>query len=109
MEWYNNPIRAANNFALGVPLLPPNDDGSQRLPRQYCLIPCDPISPEILQAHEEALVALEMEEEDNPITSKFEEVGEYGLETDWWNLGVIRSCTVLRTLHKVNISLYYEP
>jgi len=80
------------DFGSAAPLLSPNDDGSQRLPRQYCLIPCgtcDYISPEILLAHEEALVALDMEEEDNLLTSKSEEVGEYGLETDWWSLGVL--------------------
>ena len=80
------------DFGSAAPLFPPNDDGSQLLPRQYCLIPCgtcDYISPEILQAHEAALVALEMEEDDIPCTSQSEEVGEYGLETDWWSLGAM--------------------
>jgi serine/threonine protein kinase len=80
------------DFGSAAPLLPPNDDGSQLLPRQYCLIPCgtcDYISPEILQTHEEALVALEMDDEDSFRSLKSGELGEYGLETDWWSLGAM--------------------
>ncbi|KAH9476305.1 Serine/threonine-protein kinase MRCK gamma [Psilocybe cubensis] len=81
------------DFGSSAPLLPPNPDGSQLIAKRYCLVPCgtcDYISPEILQAHEEALLALEMEDEDEPI--KFGETKEtegYGLETDWWSLGVM--------------------
>lgn len=80
------------DFGSAAPLLPPSADGSQLLPRQYCLIPCgtcDYISPEILRAHEEALVALEMEDDDDSPPLKLEEHSEYGLETDWWSLGAM--------------------
>lgn len=80
------------DFGCAAPLLPPNEDGSQRLPKRNCLVPCgtcDYISPEILQAHEEALVALEMEDEDLSPSSKSREDGGYGLETDWWSLGAM--------------------
>ena len=49
------------DFGSAAPLLPPNVDGSQS---KYCLVPCgtcDYISPEILLAHENALLALENE------------------------------------------------
>ena len=53
---------------------------------------CDYISPEILKAHEEALVALEMEDSqgelDNPRVDD-EDTDGYGRETDWWSLGVM--------------------
>ncbi|KAJ7767977.1 kinase-like domain-containing protein [Mycena maculata] len=58
-----------------------------RLPKQYCLVPCgtcDYISPEILSAHEQALVALEMEDTQAP-----DELYGYGCETDWWSLGAM--------------------
>ncbi|PPQ76943.1 hypothetical protein CVT24_009032 [Panaeolus cyanescens] len=81
------------DFGSAAPLLPPNSDGSQLLPKRYCLVPCgtcDYISPEILQAHEQALVEMEMEDEDEGSPhlngSKKEEEG-YGVETDWWSLG----------------------
>ena len=81
------------DFGSAAPLLPPSDNGSQLLPRQHCLIPCgtcDYISPEILQAHEQALVALEMDDDDdNSPPLKSHEPGEYGLETDWWSLGAM--------------------
>ncbi|KAJ7621379.1 kinase-like protein [Roridomyces roridus] len=56
-----------------------------RIPKQYCLVPCgtcDYISPEILNAHEQALLALEMD--DRP-----EEPYGYGFEIDWWSLGAM--------------------
>ncbi|KAF8876926.1 kinase-like domain-containing protein [Infundibulicybe gibba] len=81
------------DFGSAAPLLPPRHDGSQLIPRQHCLVPCgtcDYISPEILRVHEEALVALEMEDEDNSRTSQMSSNSDgYGLETDWWSLGAM--------------------
>ena len=60
------PLHLMSNFR-GPPLLPARDDGSQLLPKEHCLVPCgtcDYIAPEILKAHEEALVALEMSDRD---------------------------------------------
>ena len=77
------------DFGSAAPLLPPKPDGSQIIPRRYCLVPCgtcDYISPEILQAHEEALVALEMDDDD--LNGQAEQEG-YGVETDWWSLGAM--------------------
>lgn len=81
------------DFGSAAPLLPPRPDGSQRVPKQYCMVPCgtcDYISPEILEAHEAALVALEMtiDDEDTRLVSPDEE-GSYGRETDWWSLGAM--------------------
>ena len=81
------------DFGSAAPLLPPKPDGSQIIPGRYCLVPCgtcDYISPEILQAHEEALVALEMDddEHDAKMTGQSESEG-YGVETDWWSLGAM--------------------
>ncbi|KAI0917995.1 hypothetical protein AcW1_006983 [Taiwanofungus camphoratus] len=78
------------DFGSAAPLLPPDQDGSQRVPKQYCLVPCgtcDYISPEILQAHEEALVALEMADDTRPLSR--DETGGYGRETDWWSMGAM--------------------
>jgi serine/threonine protein kinase len=56
---------------------------------------CDYISPEILLAHEEALVALEMTDEDQYVHGSRSASGEhddtsgYGRETDWWSLGAM--------------------
>jgi len=61
------------------------------LAKEYCLVPCgtcDYISPEILQAHEEALVALEMDDEDTTVPKMVQTDG-YGVETDWWSLGAM--------------------
>ncbi|KAK0186356.1 hypothetical protein F5146DRAFT_1065563 [Armillaria mellea] len=53
-------------------------NGSQRLPKQYSLVPYS----------ERALVALEME--DNDRTSDFEHEDDiYERETDWWSMGVM--------------------
>jgi serine/threonine protein kinase len=65
--------------------------GGRRLEREVCLWPVgtpDYIAPEVLEAHEDALVrAEEREDEEN------EEDGEgglgYGLEVDWWSVGVV--------------------
>ncbi|KIM38504.1 hypothetical protein M413DRAFT_242464 [Hebeloma cylindrosporum] len=77
------------DFGSAAPLLPPKPDGSQIIPHRFCLVPCgtcDYISPEILQAHEEALVALELDDEDSVKQSEQE---GYGVETDWWSLGAM--------------------
>lgn len=49
---------------------------------------CDYISPEILQAHEEALVALEMSEDGEELLTN-SGGGGYGRETDWWSMGAM--------------------
>ncbi|KAF8625293.1 hypothetical protein AX15_005458 [Amanita polypyramis BW_CC] len=85
------------DFGSAAPLLPPDSDGVRRLPKKYCLVPCgtcDYISPEILQAHEEALIALEMDDEDDVVDATPKPRAEgategYGLETDWWSLGAM--------------------
>ena len=82
------------DFGSAAPLLPPGPDGSQCLPKKYCLVPCgtcDYISPEILKAHEEALVALEMEDSNGNLQDPRVEVDApgYGRETDWWSLGAM--------------------
>ncbi|KAI5118719.1 hypothetical protein M0805_004517 [Coniferiporia weirii] len=99
------------DFGSAAPLLLPGPDGAQRVPREFCLVPCgtcDYISPEILQAHEEALVALEMsDDEDGGSDSDGSGAGirkgwkaknaksiiqgdmGYGRETDWWSLGAM--------------------
>ncbi|KAL4263518.1 non-specific serine/threonine protein kinase [Pleurotus pulmonarius] len=78
------------DFGSAAPLLPPRSDGSRAVQKRVCLAPCgtcDYISPEILRFHEDALVALEMEEED--ISDKSLDEEGYGLETDWWSLGAM--------------------
>jgi serine/threonine protein kinase len=56
---------------------------------------CDYISPEILLAHEEALVALEMTDEGQDVNGsksadgEHDETGGCGRETDWWSLGAM--------------------
>ncbi|KAL4252040.1 hypothetical protein ABKN59_001808 [Abortiporus biennis] len=79
------------DFGSAAPLLPPNSDGSQQVPKRHCLVPCgtcDYISPEILEAHEAALVALEMDDEPGS-SSHDDTIGGYGRETDWWSLGAM--------------------
>jgi serine/threonine protein kinase len=79
------------DFGSAAPLLPPNVVGSQSISKQYCLIPCgicDFISPGILRvlAHENALLALEMNDEDDnqiPLASLKDGAEGYGVETDW--------------------------
>ncbi|KAJ7176825.1 kinase-like protein [Mycena filopes] len=75
------------DFGSAAPL-DPEADG--RVPRRHCLVPCgtcDYISPEILNAHEEALVALEMD--DGNGNDKSDDLYGYGFETDWWSLGAM--------------------
>lgn len=79
------------DFGSAAPLQPREADGSQLIPQQYCLVPCgtcDYISPEILQAHEDALVALELSDQSS-ITTPRAQHSICGLETDWWSLGVM--------------------
>src|SRR6202034_3209680 len=92
----HNFVLAANahvlliDFGSSAPLLPPRQDGSQQIEKRYCLLlcgTCDYISPEVLRANEEALVALEMEDEGKDVSKDESEKGGYGLETDWWSLG----------------------
>ena len=64
--------------------------GVRYVAKPYCLVPCgtcDYISPEILQAHEDALYAAEIREETDINLSDDEE--GYGCETDWWSLGAV--------------------
>lgn len=96
------------DFGCAAPLLPPRKDGTRLIAREYCLVPCgtcDYISPEILLAHEEALVALEISEEDSDSDADvhgkglhrskhdknkiLQEESGYGRETDWWSLGAM--------------------
>jgi serine/threonine protein kinase len=79
------------DFGSAAPLLPPEPDGSRRVPKDKCLVPCgtcDYISPEVLQAHEAALVALEMSD-DSGIQVSLKDDETYGLEVDWWSLGAM--------------------
>ena len=78
------------DFGSAAPLLPAAPDGSQVVPSEHCLVPCgtcDYISPEILLAHEEALVALEMEDEE--AWASMHKPAGYGRETDWWSMGAM--------------------
>jgi len=83
------------DFGSAAPLLPPEPDGSRIVPREHCLVPCgtcDYISPEILHAHEAALVALEMSGEPvENITDRALASGAvaYGVEVDWWSMGAM--------------------
>lgn len=66
--------------------------GSRLVPPEYCRVPCgtcDYISPEILQAHEAALVAMELSDEEGGDRSSAGEGGGYGAETDWWSAGAM--------------------
>lgn len=80
------------DFGSSAPLLPAKTDGSQLVPKRHCLVPCgtcDYISPEILEQHEAALVALEMFDEGPSNSSDLDMTGGYGRETDWWSLGAM--------------------
>lgn len=80
------------DFGSAAPLSPPESDGSQTIPQRHSLVPCgtcDYISPEILQAHEDALLALELSDQ-SPVSPGSEHpASSCGLETDWWSLGVM--------------------
>lgn len=94
------------DFGSAAPLLPADTDGRRALARENCLVPCgtcDYISPEILIAHERALVRLEMEmdDDDNEFARSRSRSAQgvddddeareegYGAETDWWSCGVM--------------------
>jgi serine/threonine protein kinase len=92
------------DFGSAAPLLAPAADGRRQLPKEHCVVPCgtcDYISPDILLAHERALVRLEMEVDSDedpsmPHTQPLDgegdtadEDGGYGAETDWWSVGVM--------------------
>ena len=89
------------DFGSAAPLLPSSKDGVQLLPESYCRVPCgtcDYISPEILAAHEEALVELELDMDndgsthtgmDSRMSLRRKETSSYGKETDWWSLGAM--------------------
>ncbi|KZV74598.1 kinase-like protein [Peniophora sp. CONT] len=83
------------DFGSAAPLLPPDSDGIRLVPREHCMVPCgtcDYIAPEILQAHEAALVAYEMTDEDlETSTDRAMASGarSYGVEVDWWSMGAM--------------------
>ena len=62
------------------------------MPPEYCRVPCgtcDYISPEILHAHESALVAMEMSDDEADEGKMNMGEGGYGVETDWWSTGAM--------------------
>ena len=65
------------------------------MPKEYCAIPCgtcDYISPEILECHEAALIALELDEQHLPPQDNIplnDDSRCYGRETDWWSFGAM--------------------
>lgn len=76
------------DFGSAAPLIP----GSRLVPLEYCHVPCgtcDYISPEILQAHESALVAMEMSADEADEGEMNMGEGGYGVETDWWSIGAM--------------------
>ncbi|KAI0277555.1 kinase-like domain-containing protein [Russula aff. rugulosa BPL654] len=76
------------DFGSAAPLAP----GSRLVPPEYCRVPCgtcDYISPEILQAHESALVAMEMSDDEADEGEMNMSEGGYGVETDWWSTGAM--------------------
>lgn len=80
------------DFGSAAPLLPPTEQGVRLLPKRHCLVPCgtcDYISPEILRAHEEALVALEMSDGQSYAERSSGDEPGYGVEVDWWSLGAM--------------------
>jgi serine/threonine protein kinase len=98
------------DFGSAAPLLPADDSGVRLLAKEHCLVPCgtcDYIAPEILLAHERALVRLELEADADETTfhtrtrisfedsddDEDEDEGEgasgYGAEVDWWSVGVV--------------------
>ncbi|KAF7377452.1 hypothetical protein MSAN_00166900 [Mycena sanguinolenta] len=80
------------DFGSAAPLVGP----ARRVPKRHCLVPCgtcDYIAPEILQAHEQALVELEMEFSMSSVSKDAarddEEAYGYGFEVDWWSTGAM--------------------
>jgi serine/threonine protein kinase len=81
------------DFGSAAPLSPPSESGVQLVPKEHCLVPCgtcDYISPEVLRCHEEALVALELDDDRSPLNETADDDGgAYGRETDWWSFGAM--------------------
>ncbi|KAF8503180.1 kinase-like domain-containing protein [Gautieria morchelliformis] len=81
------------DFGSAAPLSPPSQSGVQLVPKEHCLVPCgtcDYISPEVLRCHEEALVALELDDHRSPLNETTDDDGgAYGRETDWWSFGAM--------------------
>lgn len=80
------------DFGSAAPLSPPEPDGGRNIPQRHSLVPCgtcDYISPEILQAHEDALLALELSGQSPASPGSEQLASTCGLETDWWSLGVM--------------------
>ncbi|KAG8934462.1 hypothetical protein FRC01_002530, partial [Tulasnella sp. 417] len=76
------------DFGTAAPLLPPDDEDAELVARKHCLMLCgtvDYIAPEILQHHENLLVACEVEDSYNDDEGS----GAYGKEVDWWSLGAM--------------------
>lgn len=67
-------------------------EGGNKLARKDCLWPVgtpDYIAPEVLEASEEAMVRAEEEDEDVNEGTAADVEGSYGVDVDWWALGVI--------------------
>ncbi|KAH8809593.1 kinase-like domain-containing protein [Flagelloscypha sp. PMI_526] len=69
----------------------PFDQETRKVESKYCSMmcgTCDYVSPEILRAHEEAFVALEMESDAERERHRDAYV-VYGVEMDWWSFGAM--------------------
>ena len=67
-------------------------EGGRKLARKDCLWPVgtpDYIAPEVLEASEEAMVRAEEEDEDGDEGRVKDVEGSYGVNVDWWALGVV--------------------
>ncbi|EIW75582.1 kinase-like protein [Coniophora puteana RWD-64-598 SS2] len=76
------------DFGSAAPLLPPDPHGTRFIPKQYCMVPCgtcDYISPEILQSYEEALLALEVSDDEDEGSRAYEDESsvEHEREDTW--------------------------
>jgi len=79
------------DFGSAARMLPAGRDGIQLVPKRQCIVPCgtcDYIAPEILNAHEEALIEIETETQEDTKTYD-PSVGGYGKEIDWWSFGAM--------------------
>ncbi|KAL0071003.1 hypothetical protein AAF712_001561 [Marasmius tenuissimus] len=102
------------DFGSAAPVDRIGEGGRRMLSKEQCQVPvgtCDYVSPEILKAHEAALVRLELEEEGEDNSSRYSsrngsirgslrrmpsmaslvrrEDEIYGIETDWWSMGAM--------------------
>ncbi|KAG8948381.1 hypothetical protein FRC03_000726 [Tulasnella sp. 419] len=76
------------DFGCAAQLQPPNASGVQLVPKPLCLVPCgtcDYLAPEILQTHEDILMATGLGESIHHDMTE----GGYGKEVDWWSLGAM--------------------